>query len=129
MLLLPEGQTGEARERSKSYDLSEIGENCVEELISLFFVFLELLDIETHSGVDKCPVDPAARWWCVCVGGGGAYGAKMFLWDFCRCSLSFDGKQYSDIGRSELLAGIKNCQMILSGIVLMNPDSRLAASR
>jgi len=46
----------------------------------------------------------------------------MFLWDFCS-SLSFDGKQFSDIGHSELFAGEKICQVLLSGIVQINPDS------
>jgi len=60
MLLLPEGQTGEAREPSKKqWSFGDRGE-LRRRVISLFFVFLELLDIGTHSGVDKCPVDPAA---------------------------------------------------------------------
>jgi len=52
----------------------------------------------------------------------------MFLLDFCGL-LSFDGKQYSDLGHSELFTGKKICQVLLSGIVQMNPDSLLAASR
>ena len=58
----------------------------------------------------------------------GAMGRKCSSWDFC-VSLSFDGKQYSDIDHSELFTGKKICQVILSGIVQMNPDSLLAASR
>ena len=51
----------------------------------------------------------------------------MFLRNFCGCSLYFDGRQCSDLGHSELFAGKKkNCQVILSGIVQINPDSLLA---
>jgi hypothetical protein len=52
MLLLPEGQTGEAWQPSKeSSDLSESGEQCVEECLNMFMfiAFRELSEIICSS--------------------------------------------------------------------------------